>query len=142
MLGTWSFTVESKLPNTPATYTDRWTAERIAVGTLVEDDFMAIDDQGVRHYLGVTIRAFDANTKQWTTAFVVPPANSWAIGKAWREGNEIAEGPDNQAKGRRARFSDITTDGFTWSLDNSDDGGRTWVNVVRVRAHRTQGSPR
>lgn len=140
LLGSWEFTAESKLPGAPPTYPGRWTGERTGNGALVEDDFIVIDDQGVRRYLGVTIRAFDAKTKHWTTAFVVPPAATWKLGTAWREGNDIAEGPLDSTKKTRARFADIASDHFTWSMDQSTDGGTTWVNMVRVRARRASAT--
>lgn len=137
LLGNWDFTAESRLPGLPPTYTGRWTFERTGNGALVEDDFMAVDELGVRRYLGVTVRAFDATTKRWTTSFVVPPGATWRLGAAWREGNEIAEGPlDTAIQKTRARFSDVAKDHFTWTLDQSTDNGKTWVNMVRVRARR------
>ncbi len=135
VLGRWDFVAESKLPNTPATYTGRWTGERVGDGALVEDDYMP-GEVGARQYLGVTIRAFDAKTKRWTTTFVAPPAAAWALGSAWRDGKDMAEGPLDPAKGRRARFSDIAPDHFVWTLDSSIDGGRTWTTMVRVHSRR------
>jgi hypothetical protein len=136
LLGSWDFVTESKLPGTPPKYPGRWTGERTGDGALVEDDYIVVDNEGQRRYLGVTIRAFDSKTKQWTTAFVVPPGANWSLGSAWREGNEIAEGPLDTAKGTRARFYDIGPDHFMWSMDRSTDGGKTWTNMVRVEAHR------
>ena len=141
LLGNWEFIAESKLPGVPPKYPGRWTGERTGAGAIVEDDFIVTDDQGVRRYLGITLRAFDAKTKQWTTAFVVPPGAKWSVGRAWREGNEIAEGSDDATSGKRARFLDIAPDHFTWSMEQSNDGGKTWANMVRVQATRVAGSP-
>ena len=136
LLGTWEFIAESKLAGVPPKYPGRWTAARTGAGALVEDDFVVVDDQGVRRYLGVTVRAFDAQTKRWTTAFVVPPGATWSIGRAWREGSEIAETPEDSAKGTRARFLDIASDHFTWIMEQSKDAGKTWATMVRVQARR------
>ena len=143
LLGSWEFTAESKVPGVPPKYQGRWTAERIGDGTLVEDDFTGLDDRGRRVYLGVTIRAFDAKAKRWTTAFVEPvrylegQTAKWSLGTAWRERHEMREGPLDEAKASRARFYDIAPDHFSWSMDRSTDGGKSWINdYLRVQARR------
>ena len=145
LLGKWEFTAESKVPGVPPTYRGRWTAERTGDETLVEDDFAAFDERGSRVYLGVTLRAFDAKVKRWTTAFVEPvrylegPAAKWSLGSAWREGNEVREASLDVPNRARARFFDIAPDHFRWSMDRSADGGRTWItDVLRVQARRAE----
>lgn len=144
LLGSWEFTAESKVPGVPPVYHGRWTGERIGDATLVEDDFAGLDDGGRRVYLGVTIRAFDAKAKRWTTAFVEPVrylegrTAKWSLGTAWREEHEMHEGPLDTAKASRARFYDIGPDHFSWRMDQSTDGGKTWTyDLLRVQARRT-----
>lgn len=145
MLGKWEFTAESKVPGVPPKYHGRWTAERTGDATLVEDDFTALDDQGNRVYLGVTLRAFDAKAKRWTTAFVEPvryregPAAKWSLGTAWREGSEVREASLDEQNRARAHFFDIAPDHFNWSMDRSADGGKTWItDFLRVQARRAR----
>jgi hypothetical protein len=143
LIGSWEFTAESKVPGTPPVYHGHWTGERTGDATLVEDDFTGLDDNGRRVYLGVTIRAFDAKAKRWTTAFVEPvrylegPKAKWSLGTAWREGHEMREGPLDESKASRARFYDIAPDHFSWKMDRSTDGGKTWISdFLRVQARR------
>jgi hypothetical protein len=88
LLGNWQFTAESKVPGTPATYTGRWTCERIGDGALVEDDCKAHDDGGRRVYLGVTFapstrrpkrgprRSFRSRRSRVVDLRQVPPGHS------------------------------------------------------------------
>jgi len=123
LLGDWEFAAASKVPGVPPKYQGRWTGERIGDGTLVEDDFTALDDRGNRVYLGVTVRAFDAKAKHWTTAFVEPvrylegPVGKWSLGIAWRDGTEVRESPLDESNRTRAHFFDIAPDHFSWRMD-------------------------
>lgn len=150
IIGSWTFEVDSKNPATPAHYNGHWTGERTGKGTIIEDDFHVYNDSGKvvvskgrtyqpgeTVYLGITYRAFDASTKRWTTAFVQPPAGAWTLGTAWRDGAVMQEAPSDSAKGSRARFYNIGPNHFTWTLDVSRDGGKTWVtDFVHVEATR------
>jgi hypothetical protein len=148
LLGSWEFAAASKVPGVPSQYHGLWTAERIGAGTLVEDDYAAFDDRGHRVYLGVTIRAFDANARRWMTSFVEPVryldmrATKWSLGIAWRDGTEVREAPVDEPSLTRAHFFDIAPDHFSWSMDRSTDGGKTWdKDYLHVRAQRVGETP-
>jgi hypothetical protein len=136
LVGTWEFTAVAKIPGAPPTYPGIWTAKRTGDDAVVEDAYKVVDDQGVRRFLGVTYRAFDAKKKLWTTAFVVPPSGTWKLGTAWREGDEIWEGSPDESKTKRARFYDIAPDHFHWIAERSTDGGMSWSSYVQVEARR------
>lgn len=149
MLGTWTFDAHSKNTNSPPRFSGHWTWQRSGNGTLVEDDYHVVNDSGKvvtwqgrsyepgeTIYLGVTYRAFDVNTKRWTTAFIQPPATQWSLGTAWRDGDSIREAPMGQ-QSNRARFYDVGPNHFSWRFDISKDGGKTWItDFVRVEATR------
>ncbi len=137
ILGTWAFTSKTRNPNIPPEFSGRWTWSRSGVDAIIEDDYRVVDPAGNQHFLGVTYRAFDATTKRWANAFVQPPGARWSIGEAWRDGNDIVEGPADSTKKSRARFVFVDADHFTWSYDVSQDGGKTWINDwVKADAHR------
>jgi hypothetical protein len=138
MLGTWTFTAHTKNPRSPKPeFGGDWTWSRTGVNYLIEDDYRVVDATGTQQYLGVTYRAYNAATKQWTNAFVQPPGAKWSIAAAWRDGADMVEGPTDSTAHTRARFVFVDPDHFIWHFDRSNDGGRSWINdYVRVDAHR------
>ncbi|HVT37675.1 MAG TPA: hypothetical protein VHE78_01400 [Gemmatimonadaceae bacterium] len=154
MLGSWTFIAESKNPSWPPRFNGYWTGVRSGHGTIIEDDYRLVNDSGKvvtwrghayqpdeTIFIGVTYRAFDPLTKRWTTAFVQPPAAGWALGTAWREGDAMWEAPSDSARSSRAHFYNIEANHFSWSLEVSKDGGKTWVaDFLRVDARRVGGA--
>jgi hypothetical protein len=108
----------------------------------VEDELRIVDRSGNPNALTHALRLYDATERKWMQVSVdVYRARMTTATAEWVDGELRTRSTGRDAEGRpyvqRARFFDITRDGFKFVADRSSDGERTWDEaVLRMDARR------
>lgn len=152
LIGQWEVVVTPQATSMAArihgapTLLGTWKAWKVLDGFGVEDELRIVDRSGNPNSLTHALRLYDAAEKRWTQVTfdayrgrTTPAAGEWVNGEYWvRSTGRDAEGKPYV---QRARFHDITADGFKYVADRSSDGERTWETaVLRMEARRVAAS--
>lgn len=116
-----------------------WIGRYILDGMVIADEGHAAGPDG-RPYLGISFRSYDATRKAWiveflnvTGSFLRRQVNARS-GSVTVDGNRVVVlGQDGDAWGRETYRVD-SPDRWTYSIDLSSDGGRTW-NMAQIEMH-------
>jgi len=142
LLGKWTYVEDL---HSPQHYkpSGTWTFSRGADGFVVSDEFRTDNGSGGTAVIVETYRAYNPATKAWTfqtTIYQAPTIGQkngeWDMGITRVQHGEIF---DEITKGNtitRARFYNIKSDAFSFRLDTSMDGGKTWIKPVDIEAVR------
>lgn len=94
-------------------------------------------------YLLTALRVYDPASKSWKVAWISNSGGGeggavFGEFEAKEESGEIVmRGPANEKVGpQRIVFHNFTDNGFNWKSEYSRDGGKTWLEVMRLTAHR------
>jgi hypothetical protein len=142
LVGSFELAAENTAPVLPPAYEGhrkyggRWVGVKIGDGSIIEDDYRVVDPAGRTRFLGITFSSFDPNAKKWNLAFTIAGSGKWQWQVAEPDDSDmILKGADSLA--HRARFYSISTVGFAWRQEDSNDGGVTWApGAVRAEARR------
>jgi hypothetical protein len=121
-----------------------WIGRYILDGTAIADEGHASAPDG-SPYLGISLRQYDGAKKAWIVEYL-NVSNSFlrkqvsaASGSVTVEGNTVAvisEAPDTWI---RETYRVESRDQFTYSMDLSNDGGRSWnVGQIEMNLRRTE----
>lgn len=95
-----------------------------------------------RDYLLSGFRSYDPEAERWHVAWTAnglgrTPGLDFGTMEGRREGERLVlRSPGDGENPQRIVFSEISDDGFLWESEFSQDGGKTWIVVMRVRAER------
>ena len=128
LLGDWEFTAVSK---EFGTFRGRWSAVKLAEGQIL-DEYRVVGDSGETFYVTTTIRNYNAFADRWELIGSHPGDGLQDFGTGKKVGNEMRiEQTFSVARGEprtaRIRYYNIRPDAFSWTMDRSMDGGRTWA---------------
>jgi len=138
LLGDWEFVANNKQFGKS---NGRWSAVRTATGQIL-DEYRLVDDKGQTFYVTATIRNYNAIADRWELIGMDSQNGLQDFGTAQRVGQEVhieqrfgvAGGSPNTL---RIRYYNIKPDGFSWTADQSTDGGKTWVkDFIQIEARR------
>jgi hypothetical protein len=142
LLGKWTFVEDLHNPQYPK-LKGTWTFNRSGDGFTILDEFRLFNTSGRTSLLGETYRAYNPDTKTWSFQAAIYQSRmigsrngEWDLGMTTIRAGQIF---DEVAKGStitRARFYNLTGDGFSCVLDTSNDGGKTWVKPIDIEAVR------
>lgn len=139
LLGDWQFTAHSKQYGTFGGY---WTAVRVGDGPLILDEYRIVDDQGGTVYVTRTLRAYNPALDQWDLVSTDPQSGLQNRGTGHRDGGEVHILQQFGKATMRIRYYEIRPDRFSWSADQSMDGGKTWVDGFQTIEARRVGPAR
>ena len=134
----------------PPRYKGVWQARKTLNGLGIIDEYAVGDDANQVVYSGTTLRAFDTKTGTWTMRYVDQlggQTGRWSELVGTKEGPEIhveqrGRTPDGRTTILKIRYFNIQPNHFSWSADQSSDGGRTWVReYLRIEATRRVATP-
>ena len=119
-----------------------WIGRYILDGTVIADEGHAAGPDG-SPYLGISFRSYDAAKKAWiveflnvTGSFLRRQVNATS-GSVTVDGNTVVVlGKDADMWGRET-YRVVSRDHWTYSIDLSSDGGRTW-NVGQIEMSFTR----
>lgn len=116
-----------------------WTGHYILDGYAIADEYRMLGPDGKPVMLGQNFRAYNRAHGAWRMRWLDALKGDWIELAPERLGGVEAgdgyitfktRGDDETIK--RIRFSDISEDSFTWTSDQSKDGGETWRESVAV----------
>jgi len=143
LLGDWEFVTNNKQFGKS---NGRWSAVKTATGQIL-DEYRLVDDKGQTFYVTATIRNYNAIADRWELIGMDDRNGLQDFGTAQRVGDEmhieqrfgVAGGTPNTL---RIRYYNITPGQFSWTADQTTDGGKTWVkDFIQIEARRI-GPPR
>lgn len=122
-----------------------WKAWRALDGWGIHDEIRLSDASGNPRLFSSSVRFFDAKARRWSISSIDVYKNVQAQSTAeWRGSEMVISGSGVDDEGKpftsRATFSKITAKAFSYRLDRSTDGGKTWtegitkIDAVRVAA--------
>src|SRR5437762_1527961 len=123
-------------------YAARWHAEYLHDRRMVFDDFAIQASSGQEVSSFVTLRTYCEATGRWEITGLAPlqPAMNANWFGHWSENEMLlsaeAEAPDGKTVLNRIRFHDIQQKRFHWESHNSYDGGKSWIRISSLVAHR------
>lgn len=139
------FEFEGKSLNSSMVYENfkgYWEGNFILDGYAIGDEFMAKDKQGNILQNGITIRAYNAESKRWSMKYFDAIKTTWlTLGQPkFLDGNIYFKsetfGNDTNYQ-LNISFYDIEDNGFKWKADMSMDAGKTWIeNTTIIKAKR------
>jgi hypothetical protein len=138
LLGDWEFTAESKQYGSFRGY---WSAVRLDEGQIL-DEYRVVGDKGETYYVTTTLRNYNRALGQWELIGADAGSGLRDFGTGRKAGTEVhieqkfGVGSDTPSEWK-IRYYNIRPDGFSWTADRSDDGGRTWEkDIQKIEARR------
>lgn len=133
LIGQWEGTGKSRRDDgTYAEYPIKWIGRYILDGTAIADEAHGPGPDGAQ-YLGISFRQYDATRRTWIIEFL--NVNGSFLRRQVRQGIGAVQvsGPnvtvESESPGMKIREHYLVPDAaqFSYRLDLSTDGGRTWT---------------
>jgi hypothetical protein len=114
---------------------------RILDGTAILDEIRHVDEAGQVNFRGATFRTYLHDKDRWYVLWMMANVEGCTELEAQIVDGEV----HTSGKGRdpwgtlleRGRYHDVSGDGFSFTLERSNDGGNTWIRpFVSFRATR------
>jgi hypothetical protein len=119
-------------------------AHRILDGTAVLDEIRHLDPSGHVNFRGASFRTYLPDRDRWYVLWMMANVEGYSELDAQVTGEVHTTGKGRDAGGElieRGRYYDISRDGYSFTLDRSYDGAKTWVRpFVSYRATRRSAS--
>lgn len=114
-----------------------WKAWRVLDGWGVEDELRLTDASGNPLLLSHTVRFYDRAARRWTNSAIDVYKGVVTQTSAERHGADLVvtgRGTDEERRSftSRSTFSKVSASAFTYRVDRSMDGGKTWTEGVTV----------
>ena len=143
LLGDWEFTAQSKEFDKFRGY---WSAVKLEEGQIL-DEYRVVGDKAETYYVTTTLRNYNKMADRWELMGADAGGGLQDFGTGQRVGDEVRiEQKFGVASGTastwRIRYYNIKPDSFSWSADQSTDGGKTWVKNFQTIEARRIGPPR
>ncbi len=138
LLGDWEFTAMSKERGKMRGY---WSAVKLEDGQIL-DEYRVVGPGGETYYVTTTLRNYNGAADRWELVAADAGRGLLDIGQARKSGSEMVIAQTIGVAGGdaslwRIRYYNIRPDGFSWTADRSNDGGRTWTkNFQKIEARR------
>ena len=146
IIGKWQGTAKARLPNgtVAADIPVSWIGRYVLDGTAIADEARSLYPDG-RPGLGISLRQYDARQKTWiieflnvSESFLRKQVNGHS-GRVEVDGSDVrvvgTEGPTRS----REHYYAVDHDHWTYRIDISTDGGRTWdEGQVEMSFHREE----
>lgn len=143
LLGDWEFQAESKQYGSFRGY---WSAVRLDEGQIL-DEYRVVGDKDETYYVTTTLRNYNRALGRWELIGADAGAGLQDFGTGRKVGGEVhieqkfgvtSDTPTVW----KIRYYNIRADGFSWTADRSDDGGKTWEREFQKIEARRLGPAR
>ncbi len=123
-----------------------WEGRYILDGYVIADEYKMFDASGNLLMLGMNYRAYNSETNSWNMKWLKALSGTWLeLGPQKLGGVNISDSSIifkaefKPGELHRIKFSNISEEHFTWSVDISTDNGQTWKDsVMNIQANRVQ----
>ena len=110
----------------------RWNFVCLGNGTAIQDFWMPTDGE-----VGTNLRTYNSSTESWDIAWVVKPQPGYSQIEAKHQANDtivmhVVKPVPNPL--RRITFHPPDNNGWRWTLAFSQDDGKSWRDVYRMKA--------
>jgi hypothetical protein len=141
LLGEWEITMLVMPERTTVGRRAISQVHRILDGTALFDEIRHLGEAGQVNFRGASFRTYVPDSDAWYVVWMMANVEGYSelhaeivdgevrtIGQGRDPGGELIE---------QGRYHDITADGYSFTLDRSYDGGKTWIRpFVSFRATR------
>ena len=126
LLGDWEFTGVSKERGNMRGY---WSAVKLGEGQIL-DEYRVVGARGETNYVTTTLRNYNGAAERWEVVSADAGRGLLDIGQGRKTGGDMVIAQMiGVAGGAPAlwgiRYYNIRPDGFSWTADRSNDGGKT-----------------
>jgi hypothetical protein len=116
-------------------------ARRILDGTALLDEIRHLDKAGEVNFRGASFRTYITDNDAWYVVWVMANVEGYSELRAEVIDGEVRTTGQGRDPGgaliERGRYHDISSDGYSFTLDRSYDAGNTWIRpFVSYRATR------
>ncbi len=120
----------------------RTHAYRILDGQAIQDDWRSLDREGNVIFHGTSIRTWSEAAGKWVIHWVMAatPGHTY-IEAVWNDGELHGNGRGFDQRGQfeeRFRYHDITDSSYSFLLERTYDGGKTWSFMNRTKARKVE----
>ena len=121
-----------------------WEGRWILDGYAIADEYRMLDANGKTIVLGMNLRAYDPETKQWNIKWLHGLSGTWTdlglpeLGGVHFEGSSVSYVFKEPMAGHaltRASYTNISDRHFTWRGESSRDG-QSWKEFMVVECER------
>ncbi len=128
-LGKWEVRGQDQSPDTPPGA--RTHAYYILDGTMIQDDFRALDSSGKVVWRGTSLRTYDSQKGKFSIKWLMAYSSGYTdITAEMKDGELVSTGKGVDSGGRafreRFRYYEIQKDSFKFQMERSYDEGKTW----------------
>ena len=114
---------------------------RVLDGTALFDEIRHLDGAGQVNFRGASFRTYIPDSNTWYVVWMMANVEGYSELRAELVDGEIRTSGQGRDPGgeliERGRYYDFSADGYSFTLDRSYDGGRTWIRpFVSFRATR------
>jgi hypothetical protein len=119
---------------------------RILDGAALFDEIRHLDESGEVNFRGASFRTYVPESDRWYVIWMMANAEGYSELRAEVVDGEVRTSGRGRDPGgeliERGRYHDISADGYSFTLERSYDGGKTWsrpfvsFRAVRRRAAR------
>lgn len=131
-IGEWEITSSDYMPD--GTYAvSKATSKAYAIldGAAIFDEWRSLNENGDVIFRGASYRTWLPREEKWRIIWMMAHVDGETVIDARKVGDDIVmqgEGDDPMgAFHERARYYDISENGFKFTMDRSYDGGKTWI---------------
>jgi hypothetical protein len=141
LLGEWEVEMLTVPEGSTVSRRATLSVHRILDGTALLDEIRHVDEAGQVNFRGATFRTYLLDRDRWYVLWMMANIEGCTELEAQVIDGEV----HTTGKGRdpwgelveRGRYYDISSDGFSFTLERSNDAGKTWIRpFVSFRASR------
>jgi hypothetical protein len=114
-----------------------WRWYYILDGHAIQDDWFSVDSTNNLQWVGTNIRIYNPEENQWHMAWIDKTNRRLGTFTAtYENGTIIMKGTNTKGRQIKNIFSNITKKTFDWTQQWTFDGGKSWVEVTKIRCTR------
>ncbi|MBI2404542.1 MAG: hypothetical protein HYV20_17745 [Gemmatimonadetes bacterium] len=141
LLGEWEIAMLVMPEGTTVGRRAKSQVHRILDGTALFDEIRHLDEAGQVNFRGASFRTYVPESDAWYVVWMMANVEGYSELRAEVVDGEVRTSGQGRDPGgdliEQGRYYDISADGYSFGLDRSYDGGKTWIRpFVSFRATR------
>jgi hypothetical protein len=141
LLGEWEIAMLVMPEGTTVGRRAKSQVRRILDGTALFDEIRHLDEAGQVNFRGASFRTYVPDSDAWYVVWMMANVEGYSELRAEVVDGEVRTSGQGRDPGgeliEQGRYYDISADGYSFTLDRSYDGGKTWIRpFVSFRATR------